>query len=555
MIESISLKFGRIPGASDQKIKITPVTVFVGPNNSGKSKVLQELLQFLKTGTSHQNDVLLRNIEFETLLEDQILRAIEDSTLRPSESDRMPANYLVVGKRGSRNFAERSQLYETFRKPNVSPDAYCAWYLSFNTMMLDGPNRIGLISQQAAGDLQELPRTSLQTLFQDDARRAQVRNVVYNAFKKYFTVDPTNIGYFRIRLNSRPPMTNHEERGIDDDAKRYHAAGVPIERMSDGVKAFTGMITELIAGDPLVLLIDEPEAFLHPSLAFTLGKEIGLATAASQKRLFVSTHSPNFVMGCLQSKAPINIVRLTYQDPVATSRVLPSAEILRLMRNPLLRSTGILSALFYEHVVVTESDTDRAFYQEINERLLQEGDLGIPNCLFVNAQNKQTVRMILRPLRELGIPVAAIVDIDVVKEGGAVWTEFLSSGYIPNLEQGPLGVYRKAVKQKMESSGKEMKTEGGIQLLEAGDREAANNLFDRLGVYGLFVVRNGELESWLKSLGVGGHGPRWLTNIFEVMGEDPESERYVRPGQGDVWGFLATIKRWLSDPNRKGIPA
>jgi hypothetical protein len=30
---------------------------------------------------------------------------------------------------------------------------------------------------------------------------------------------------------------------------------LPITEASDGVKAFTGMITEMIAGDPLVLLI------------------------------------------------------------------------------------------------------------------------------------------------------------------------------------------------------------------------------------------------------------------------------------------------------------
>jgi hypothetical protein len=37
------------------------------------------------------------------------------------------------------------------------------------------------------------------------------------------------------------------------------------------------------------------------------------------------------------------------------------------MRNPLLRSTGVLSGLFYEFVIVTEADADRAFYQEIND--------------------------------------------------------------------------------------------------------------------------------------------------------------------------------------------
>ncbi|MCC6588294.1 MAG: AAA family ATPase, partial [Bryobacterales bacterium] len=138
--------------------------------------------------------------------------------------------------------------------------------------------------------------------------------------------------------------------------------------------------SELLAGDPNILLIDEPEAFLHPSLASKLGHEVARAALSADKRVFASTHSPQFVVGCIQSGAPINIIRLTYRGGVATARVLPSDEILELMRHPLLRSTGVLSGLFYEFVVVTESDADRAFYQEVNERLLQlNPGWGIPN--------------------------------------------------------------------------------------------------------------------------------------------------------------------------------
>ena len=71
------------------------------------------------------------------------------------------------------------------------------------------------------------------------------------------------------------------------------------------------------------------------------------------------------------SLAPINVVRLTYHNEEATSRVLPSEQLLKLMRNPLLRSTGVLQGLFYEYVIVTEADSDRVFYQEINDRLLK----------------------------------------------------------------------------------------------------------------------------------------------------------------------------------------
>ena len=209
-----------------------------------------------------------------------------------------------------------------------------------------------MIGQQSAGDLQQPPQTSFQVLFRDNAKRYEVRRIIYDAFEKYFVIDPTFLGQLRLRLSSRPPETDMEERGIHDEAIQFHSKALPVEQTSDGVKAFTGIITEIIAGDPAILIIDEPEAFLYPPLSFKLGKEIAISSLGSQKRLFVSTHSPNFLMGCIQSGAPVNIVRLTYRSEVATARVLPNTDILRLMRNPLLRSTGVLEALFYEFVIV-----------------------------------------------------------------------------------------------------------------------------------------------------------------------------------------------------------
>jgi len=100
-----------------------------------------------------------------------------------------------------------------------------------------------------------------------------------------------------------------------------------------------------------------------------------------------------------------------------------------------------------------------------------------------------------------------------------------------------------------------MKREGGISILEPPDREVANQLVDQLQVYGLFVVRGGELESWLPELKATGHGPAWLIDIFEKMGEEPNVEGYARPSDEDVWRFVCTLGEWLRAPLRKGMPS
>lgn len=556
MISSFQLKFGRVPGAPGVPIAATPVTVFVGPNNSGKSRVLAEIERYCRSGQKDGSSVILEDLSFSGLDEHRAQQAIERIRQPPNPGESVNVDHLFVGSRYGRSQVPLAQLTQYLQRPTDRLPAFCQWFLTHNTLILDGRSRINLVNEQAAGDLQRPPQSSLQVLFRNDAKRHEVRRMVSEAFGTYFVIDPTHLGQLRIRLADRPPREDMEERGIHADAVQFHAAAQLIDQASDGVKAFTGIVTEVMAGDPSVILIDEPEAFLHPSLASKLGYEVSRAALSADKRVFVSTHSPSFVMGCIQSGAPVNIVRLTYRGGVATARVLPSAEILELMRHPLLRSTGVLGGLFYEFVVVTESDADRAFYQEVNERLLQfKPEWGIPNCLFINAQNKQTVQTIIKPLRQLGIPAVGIVDVDVLKDGGANWTNILTSANVPPISHGPLAAMRAAVKAAMDSTGRDMKRDGGLAILQPQDREAAQNLLSQLAEYGIFVVPGGELESWIQQLGVGGHGPSWLIGMFERMGEDPANANYIRPADNDVWEFMSRAKTWLIDANRKGIPA
>lgn len=555
MITALKLKFGTAPGVCAQEIEPTSITVFVGPNNSGKSKLLSEIHQLCSNGQQNVMNVILDNARFRPFDAAGAQEVVCRLTLTPQRNEVLGPDQVIFGKGRFRHQLRRSQLIGILQDPHSNLPHFCSFYVSFNTLILDGKTRINLSANQPGGDLKSPPQTTFQLLFQDNARRAEVRRIIHDAFGDYLVIDPTNLGQLALALSKREPTSDWEERGIHEDAVKFHSDALPVAHASDGVKAFSGMICEIVAGDPSIILIDEPEAFLHPSLAYKLGKEIALTAQGSGKQVFASTHSANFVMGCVQSNSPVNIIRLTFRDGVATSRILRNAELLQLMRNPLLRSTNVLGALFYEFVVVTESDTDRAFYQEINDRLVQSGSgRGIPNCLFLNAQNKQTVATILRPLRELGIPAAAMVDIDVLKEGGTVWTSFLASGFIPVPEHQSLGTIRHKLKEALNATGKDMKKDGGISLLEGETKETARNLLQKLAEYGLFVVDRGELESWLPELRVPGKGPAWLIAMFERMGDDPESATYVRPTEGDVWAFVDCMRQWLTNAQRKGIP-
>jgi hypothetical protein len=300
-----------------------------------------------------------------------------------------------------------------------------------------------------------------------------------------------------------------------------------------------------------VILIDEPEAFLHPPLVRKLGRRLTEIASDRGGVVFASTHSADFLVGAAQAGKNLNVIRLTYKRGVPTARLLEASRLTELMRNPFLRSSGVLSALFHEGAVVCEADTDRSFYQEVNERLLMFGAGGIDSCVFLNSNGKDTLRHIVQPLREMGIPAAAIVDLDVVKPG--TLKLLLQAAFVPQPLVDPLNGLRDKIYAAYQSNGVEPK-KAGIDALDRPSRESALALLTNLEEYGIFVVPAGEIEKWLPELQAAGHGPYWLNQIFTKMGADPKDTAYVKPHTGDVWDFLNKVAIWINNPARKGMP-
>ena len=558
MFKKLRLQAGTYPSSDENvEIELSPVTVFIGPNNSGKSQALIEIEGWITSGRTEPLNII-SDLEFESLAKNQVYEKILNK-IKIAPSKHFPPkddNHIVVGMYNNNCQVYLPDLINAALSPNKEnfKNSELPTVLQYLTTRLDGYNRLSLVYSQNAGDLQEDPINSFSKLFKDKILMSKVRNVIYGAFRKYLVIDPTSLGNLRLRLSEEEPKDSLD-KSLTEEAIAFHKNAILVENASDGVKAFIGIIIALIAGESDFILVDEPEAFLHPTLSYKLGKEI-TSILNNDKRLFVATHSADFLMGCVQSHLGINIVRLTYGTQGATARILTQDKLKPLMQNPLLRSIGVFNALFYNAVVVTEADADRAFYQEINERLLKEKDpRGIEGCLFLNAQNKQTVWDIVKPLRELGIPAVGIVDIDVIKEGGEVWNKVLNGIYLPDLSHDSYRTNRSKLKQVFDKiSEKDMKRDGGVNLLNNSEKEFCLDFFKHLSDYGCLVVPVGEIEKWLESLDIDRGKSSWLRNIFEKMGDNPDLDEYVRPASGDVWDFIGEASKWINDPNKKGIP-
>ena len=568
MIKTLSLKFGATGNAPGLRLDPLRTTVFVGPNNSGKSLLLREIQSYIE-GNRSSTQKILGKIQpmypdpatAETMLDSRISSSKSQTKLEKGnvlvqaiDPSKPIPRYLQLSRVPMMEFIRSN--WHAQESGADGTDAEDVWigvfshFVALFTIALDGKTRFTLAEPRDAGDLLLTPTNHLAALFTDDPARARVRDITADALGLFFTIDPTQLGKLKIRMSSRAPADTAEEQALDERAREFHAAATDIAELSDGIKAFTGIVSALISSDYRVILIDEPEAFLHPSLARKLGSVSAQLASERSANIFASTHSAHFLMGCIESGAPLNIVRLTYQGRKPTARVLLHEKLAILMKDPLLRSTRVLDALFHSSAVVCEGDRDRAFYEEINLRLAVAAKTSVADGLFLNAQNKQTIHRVTQPLREMGIPAAAVVDFDILK--GQDLKRLLNACFVPSAEIHSLTILRGDLDAKLGETGER---NWRISLLAGPDREACDSLLKQLRKFGIFVVPDGAVEAWLPSVVSGASKESWLVSVFDQMGSDPKAAGYVQPTEGDVWEFVSGIAKWVADPQRRGMPS
>lgn len=441
------------------------------------------------------------------------------------------------------------------------------------TVLLDGRGRLKLTIPQPVSNLQEEPTNMMMRLFHSPDDMQILRTLVFEAFEKHLALDLTGMKKCKFVLSNTPPEGRERSFGTDE-ALEYFAKAAGVSESSDGVKSYIGLHATLLSRDYRIILVDEPEAFLHPPLARRLGFNLTMLAAQRGASVVAATHSPYFLMGCIEAQQGVNIVRIGYRDGVPTARALPAEELRKMMNDPLLRSTGVLSALFHPAAVVCEGGSDRAFYEEINERLRKKesdaaDDAGsqleyIDGCLFIDAHSKQSVPKLLGALRRMGIPAAGIVDLDVLKDNGVAGSLARKAGAgtaaCDTINRFRSQVYRLFEEEAKRTAAKEEGGEnlkkrisdfikkGGIDNLPATkDKNDLRHFIDDLARYGVFVLERGELERWLPELSNGLAKEGWLPIMFEKMGSLNDPSKYEHPGDGDVWEFVRKIASWVDE--------
>ncbi|HMJ53184.1 MAG TPA: AAA family ATPase [Polyangiaceae bacterium] len=429
------------------------------------------------------------------------------------------------------------------------------------SILLDGDTRLHVLDAQPRENLSTPQGTLLGRLFQNDPARSELQTLVRDLFGYHFLVDlTTTLSDWNVLLSETPPPPG-SEKSVDAEAIRFFGSARHVSSFGDGIRAYLGMLAAAHAVPWKMILLDEPEAFLHPPLMARLGRTLAALASRNHGHVFAATHSSEFVMGCVLSGRPVNVVRLTYRNGRGNARILDSAKLRSLMRDPIVRSANLFAGLFHSASVVTESDADRAYYQEVNQRLLDAGMPGILDAHFVSGYGKPTVHRMFGPLRQAGIPAAGIADLDILKDDGAAWSAWMDAGHVPAATRTSLGQLRgqlfAAFKKKNAQPG------DGPAPLELSDLVSLRLFFDAMAKFGIFVVPVGRLEKWRPDIDVDKR--EWPAAVFDAMKSDPSEPGYVKPPPETlrtlktselptIWQFIQSVAAWLSDDGRLGMP-
>lgn len=216
---------------------------------------------------------------------------------------------------------------------------------------MDGRSRFSLTEPspiQGGSDEQ----FSLQShLYYNPDVKREISQIIHDVFGYHLEVDATDHRDYYFRLSPNP-LPDDLLQKINREAEQAFATMPPIQEAGEGLQSFAGLIAAVTALPYKLVLIDEPEAFLHPPLARRLGRELTETVTSNQTSLVVATHSADFLMGCVEQSLDVTIVRLTFEQDVGTVSTLRPADIEDLMLDPIMRSANVLDALFHRCAMV-----------------------------------------------------------------------------------------------------------------------------------------------------------------------------------------------------------
>ena len=555
------------------------IIVLVGPNNVGKTRTLQEIEQFLKQPRIDERSLFaLRDISVKRISSgEQLVQWLRGH--RPVLKFDPPQGDHVVTFSGQ---GERLQLDAVPGHWAAGDRQWLGPLGSHLVRTLYCSDRLGYLNNAQKLEYGAQPSQPLHYLIENERLLSDFRDAFAKAFRMNLIIDGfgNSIQMRASHTLTQDDFSSTTDNGIASAEVMARINGVPpIHVQSDGVRSFTGILLTLLAGQFPLVLIDEPEAFLHPPQARLLGQH--LAQWHRRGQVFIATHSLDVLLGLIE-KAPerVLIVRLTRSAGVASPHILPPSSLANISRDPLLRYSRVLDGLFHHAVILCEAERDCTFYAASLDEAGERSGLSFSprDVLFVPGGGKDGFPRMIKTLKAVSVPAVVIPDIDLLDNEGKLrtlveavggdWNSFESRYRIatesfrrprPGITNAqvlkavedvlrPIAAEqydhktKEAVRVAMRvnpSPWQELK-DYGMDAFKRQARKEAEECVRQLRDLGIVLVERGELEN-LAPLVESRKGPGWIKSALEEKAYRDE------PAQNHIARVVEAIERLLGE--------
>jgi hypothetical protein len=441
------------------KVPVEDPIVFVGPNNSGKTRALKDIIAL---GLADNRGVLVVKeftIPIPTSFEEFLRYCKLDMHLEENGNFATRTLSATLDQEVHQAWGQswRQDFERTFHQANNRSQWLTSVFGNHLFAFIKTDRRLRMSNQSASGSHQNQAANLLQMFYNMDRNiELELRAKIKEAFACEITLDFTVPQRLTIRVGKDFSKLPQDPR----DARSVLTSEEKLDDQGDGIRSYGGMMICLQVLKRSVFLIDEPEAFLHPPQAFRIGELIS-DQFKTGKQLVIATHSSDVLSGILASKSKTTIIRIDRIGTRNTFRVLSQERLVALVTDPLLNSARIFDGLFYPGVVVVEADSDARFYHTVSKKLQSSAEF-----YFVNADNKQTIPKVIMPYREMGVRCVGVVDFDVLNDEKEFAAQLQGFGITGKNYQSALAIC-KEIRSHIEKGPPEIR----FQRLEEGVSE------------------------------------------------------------------------------------
>lgn len=528
-------------GGQSIQLQRAGVTAVVGANNAGKSTVLREVWQKL----SHHPG----NVEQPRLAVDSLALFHQGSQADVISWLGQNASFVVQGNeagfhRAQTGIQRPAQIVRAWENPSNGLGTLAPSLLFYG----NAQGRFGIGGAAEMRDsVGDPPQHPVHYLQDSKELREEVSSVSREVFGLPLTLDTLG-RTLRLRVGAvdapAPRIDN-----VPVEYREQMARLRPLDEQGDGMRSMLGQLLPIVTASYKVIIIDEPEAFLHPPQAHALGTELGRLAVKTGLQIIVATHDRSFLAGLLDSDVDVSVVRLTRGEGHAKASRLDSAQLKSLWTDPVLKYTNVLDGLFHRLVVIAEAERDCAYLSAaLDCGGREEGPLPKNEILFVPTGGKDGMAKVANALTAVDVPVVAAPDLDMLSDRkkleslvvsvGGVWTKEMlehwhnaTTYFNAPKEPAKVGHVLDAITSALDgkrdllftSAEKEfvlaqLRTrespwvavkEHGMSAFKGTAHAAAMNLVELLDSAGVVLVKEGELEGLAPGVGVR-KGAAWL---------------------------------------------